>query len=52
MRFTRLTLPTILALGLLAATLAGEAQQAGKVYRIGVLTGGSTPSPRAHSPLT
>ena len=51
MMLTRLTLLTILGLGLLVAPLAGEAQQAEKVYRIGVLTGGS-PSPRVLPPLT
>ena len=36
MRLGRLTASTALALALLAAPLAAEAQQAGKVYRIGV----------------
>jgi putative ABC transport system substrate-binding protein len=36
-----------LALGTLSAPLAGEAQQTGKVYRIGILSGGS---PEKHGP--
>ena len=35
----------VLALALLAAPLAAEAQTAGKVYRIGLLDGGTAPSP-------
>ena len=35
---TRVSMVTLLALALLAAPLAAEAQQAGKVYRIGFLT--------------
>ena len=38
-----LALATILALGLLAAPLAAEAQQAGKVWRVGFL-GPGTPT--------
>ena len=41
-----------LAGGLLAAPLVAGAQPAEKVYRIGVLTGGSPSSPRVLSPLT
>ena len=36
----RAALVVVLALGLLAASLAAEAQQAGKVYRIGYLAAG------------
>jgi hypothetical protein len=36
-----------LALGLLVAPLAAEAQQAGKVYRIGCIPGGPL-APRLH----
>jgi putative ABC transport system substrate-binding protein len=35
--------------GLIAAPLAAEAQQAGKVYRIGYLSIGSGPSPRTEA---
>jgi putative tryptophan/tyrosine transport system substrate-binding protein len=35
-------------LGFLAAPLAGEAQQAGRIYRIGVLSGASSPLPVDH----
>ena len=38
-----LTIP--LALGLIAAALAADAQPAGKVYRVGFLGGGAAPSP-------
>jgi len=38
-----LALATILALSLLAAPLAAEAQQAGKVYRVGILWPGRLP---------
>ena len=41
MRLARLAAPATLALALLAAPLAAEAQQAGKVARIGILS----PSP-------
>ena len=44
MRLARLTASATLALALLAAPLAVEAQPAGKVYRIGYLTAGVTPS--------
>src|SRR2546428_2635511 len=40
----RLTLVVTLALGLLAAPFAGDAQQAGKVHRIGYLSQGGGPS--------
>ncbi len=33
-----------LAVGELAGPLPTEAQQAGKVYRVGILTGGSAPN--------
>src|SRR3989442_14300623 len=36
----KLTLIVILVLGILAAPLAADAQQAGKVYRIGILSPG------------
>jgi putative ABC transport system substrate-binding protein len=42
---TRRALIGTLAGALLAAPLVAEAQQAGKVYRIGYLTGGSPPTP-------
>jgi putative ABC transport system substrate-binding protein len=48
LRFTALA---ALAFLVLAAPLAPEAQQSAKVYRIGVLTGGSQPSPTAPSSL-
>src|SRR3990170_3865296 len=48
LRFTALA---ALAFLVLAAPLAPEAQQSAKVYRIGVLTGGSRPSPTAPSSL-
>jgi putative tryptophan/tyrosine transport system substrate-binding protein len=38
MRLSRLTVLAILGLSLLAATLAAEAQPAGKVYRLGLLS--------------
>jgi hypothetical protein len=41
MRLTRLTLLTAIALALLAAPLAVEAQAAGKVPRMGMLANGS-----------
>jgi putative ABC transport system substrate-binding protein len=47
-----LSLVTIFALTLLAAPFDAEAQPAEKVYRIGVLTGGSPSPPRVLSPLT
>ena len=47
MRFARLTVVATLALALLAAPLAAEAQQAGRVYRIGYL---SYSSPAASNP--
>ncbi len=43
MRLRTIGLISILALGLLAAPLSTEAQQAGKVYRIGILRSGSGP---------
>jgi hypothetical protein len=43
MRLARLTV-TVLAVALLAAPLAAEAQEAGKVPRIGVLSAGAAPS--------
>jgi ABC-type uncharacterized transport system substrate-binding protein len=42
----------LLCFFLIAAPPAAEAQQAERVYRIGVLTGGSLSSPRVLSPLT
>jgi len=39
----RIELAVILALGLLASPLAAEAQQVGKVYRIGFLRSGHPP---------
>jgi ABC-type uncharacterized transport system substrate-binding protein len=42
---TRRVFVGFLAGGLLAVSLAAEAQKAGKVYRIGYLTGGSPPTP-------
>jgi putative tryptophan/tyrosine transport system substrate-binding protein len=49
----RFALAVLLAFipGLLAAPLAVEAQQAGKVYRIGVLSGTSSPDPAHHQPF-
>jgi len=41
MKVTRAALTVVLAFGILAAPLAAEAQQAGKVYRIGFLGTGS-----------
>jgi putative ABC transport system substrate-binding protein len=41
MRLARLAAPATLALALLAAPLAAEAQQAGKVYQVGHVTSGS-----------
>ena len=43
MRGHRLVVSTSLSLGLLAAPLAAEAQQAGKIPRIGYLGGGDSP---------
>ena len=43
----RLTLLVALVLALFAAPLAGGAQPAGKVYRLGVLTPGGRPAPSA-----
>jgi len=40
MRMRSAGLPLLVILGLLAAPLAAEAQQAGKVYRVGFLSGG------------
>jgi len=40
MRLSTIGLISVLAFGLLAASLPAEAQQAGKVYRVGYLTGG------------
>ena len=48
---TRVSMVATLALALLAAPLAAEAQQAGKVYRIGVLSGASSPNPADHQPF-
>ena len=47
MRLTRVWLTVILALGLLAAPLAADAQQPGKVWRIGILPPGPI-SERVH----
>ena len=47
MRLRSIGLIIILALGVLLPPLAAEAQQAGKVYRIGFL-GGASPSAGAH----
>ena len=44
MRFARLTALAAIALALLAAPLAAEAQQPGKVYRIGMLLHDNNPS--------
>ncbi len=44
MKLRTIGLISTLALGLLAAPLPAEAQQEGKVYRIGILTGGSASS--------
>ena len=43
MRFARLAAPAILSLSLLTAPLAAEAQQAGKIYRIGFLRADEPP---------
>ena len=43
MRLRPVTLVVTFALGLLAGPLPAEAQQAGKVYRIGLIRSGSTP---------
>ena len=51
MRLARLAAPAALALTVLAAPLAAEAQPAGKVYRIGVLSGASSPNPADHQPF-
>jgi len=52
MRLARLTAPATLALALLAAPLATDAQPpAGKVWRIGVLSGASSPDPVAYPAL-
>ena len=45
MRLARFTTLAILALALLAAPLAAEAQPAGKVHRIGVISPGGPPAP-------
>ena len=53
MRLRTIVLVSTLAIGLLAGPLPTEAQQAGKVYRIGFLAFGfppSGPSPRSISP--
>jgi putative ABC transport system substrate-binding protein len=50
MRFARLTALTTLAVALLAASLAAEAQPTTRPYRVGLLAGGLPPSHRA--PLT
>jgi putative ABC transport system substrate-binding protein len=47
MRFARLTALALLALALLTAPLAAEAQQAGRVYRIGYLSY-SSPASNPH----
>jgi putative ABC transport system substrate-binding protein len=44
----RRTFMATIASGLLAAPLAAEAQQAGKVYKIGILAAGSSQAPRPH----
>ena len=44
MNLRTIVLISILAVGLLAAPLRAEAQQAGKVYRLGILRSGSTSS--------
>ncbi len=45
MKLRTIGLISTLALGLLAGPLPAEAQQAGKVYRVGILTaGGSAPN--------
>jgi len=49
MRLRTIGLISTLALGLLAGPLPTEAQQAGKVYRIGFLAFGSPPSGPSHS---
>jgi len=41
----------VVALAVLTAPLTGEAQPAGKVYRIGVLSGASSPDPVSHPPF-
>lgn len=41
----------LLALGFLVAPLCSNAQQPGKVYRIGVLAAGSPPPPSAPTPM-
>ena len=45
----RLIWPVIIALSLTFAPLAGEAQQAGKVYRVGVLSSGDSSADDRHS---
>jgi len=45
MRLARLTAPATLGLALLAAAFAAEAQPAGKVHRIGVISPGGPPAP-------
>ncbi len=49
MRFRTIGLIVTLALGLLAVPLPAEAQQAGKVYRMGILRSGS-PSSYIYAP--
>ncbi len=44
MRLRTIGLISTLALGLLAGPLPADAQQAGKVYRVGILRGGSSSS--------
>ncbi len=45
MRLRTIGLISVLAFGLLAASLPAEAQQGRKVYRVGILTaGGSAPN--------
>lgn len=50
MRLRSAGLPLLVILGLLAAPLAGEAQQAGKMWRIGVLGGSPPTTPEAARP--
>jgi hypothetical protein len=48
---TRGSIRALLAFALLAAPLAVEAQQAGKVYRIGILVPGGSPASGPPRPL-